>query len=425
MRAEAEARAQGWRRTFASLSIPQFRALWISMLFSFGAMHMSFTAQGYLTYQITDSAAALGLVGLGWGLPQLVFSLIGGVAADRINKRVVVVVSQCVMFVTVLITAVLIQAGVIELWMLFLMSLVTGTVFAFYIPSRQAWIPEMVGQDKLMNAVALNSSAFTAMSIIGPGIAGVLIAIPLIDVQGTYLLMAALYAITVFMLLRIPASTTPAVTSETPHPLRAMRDGLGYVRRHPVLPVLLLMGFVPIVLGMPYRQLFPVFAEDVYGVGPVGLGLMGVAAGIGALAGALGVASLRNGSKRSMIQLVGGLGFGVSLIIFALAPSLPIALVVLVVVGVTSNGYWALNSTMVLGNSAPEYYGRVQSIYMLSWSVQGFAALPEAALADVVGVQPLMAGIGVALVIALIAIAAFVPGHKTLREHDGVVTAPA
>jgi predicted MFS family arabinose efflux permease len=189
--------------------------------------------------------------------------------------------------------------------------------------------------------------------------------------------------------------------------------------------VLLLLGFVPIVLGMPYRQLFPVFAEDVYGVGSVGLGLMGVAAGIGALAGALGVASLQNGSKRTLIQLIGGLGFGISLVMFALAPGLPVALLVLIIVGVTSNGYWALNSTMVLGNSDPEYYGRVQSIYMLSWSVQGFAALPESALADVVGVQALMAYIGLALVVSLIAIATLVPGYKRLKARDGVIPAPA
>ncbi len=407
----------GWSRTFSSLSNRNFRLLWLSMIASFAGLHMSFTTQGYLTYQLTGTATSLGLVGLGFGLPQLAFSLIGGVAADRLHKRWLMIASHCAMAIGAITTAVLIQTGQIEVWQVFLLALVTGTVFAFNVPARQAWIPELVNQEQLMNAIALNSSAFTAMSIVGPGLAGALIAVPFIGLTGSYYLMAGCYLLVVLMLLRIPGGS-PATDREHAPPHQAMLDGLGYVRHHPILPFLIVIGFVPIVLGMPFRQFFPVFADEIYGVGSVGLGAMGMATGLGALVGSLWVASLASTSRRSLIQLCGGVGFGVTLVLFAVAPSFWPGIVALAFVGLMSNGYWALNSTMVLGNSNPVYYGRVQSVYMLSWSIQPFLGLPLGQLADLWGVQRTVAMTGVLVVLGVASAAAFLPGFRRLREQE-------
>ena len=408
---------EGWRRTFASLGNPDFRLLWSSMLFSFTGIQMSFTAQGFLTFDLTGTATSLGVVSLGWGIPLLVLSLVGGVAADRLHKRWLMVVCHSALAASSLVTAVLIQTGVIAVWQIFLLALVTGTVFAFNVPARQAWIPELVGEKNLMNAVALNSSAFTLTGIVGPAAAGSLIAVPFIGLTGVYYLMAGCFAMVVLVLLRIPGGA-PVASEGRPHPYRELLDGLSYIRRHRVLPILLLMGFVPIVLGMPYRTFFPVFQEEVYGVGSVGLGVMGAVMAVGALVGSLGVASLSNTSRRSLIQLAGGVGFGIALVFFAAAPTLPLGLVALVFVGLTANGFWALNNTMVLGSTDPKYYGRVMSVYMLSWSVMPFATLPESALADQFGVQTMVAGVGGLLVVALLAISLLVPGHRRLREDE-------
>lgn len=387
------------------------------MLFSFTAIQMSFVAQGFLTYDLTGSATSLGVVGLGWGLAQVAFTPFGGVAADRLHKRWVIIISHVVMLCSSLTTAVLIQTDVIAVWHIFLLALLGGTVFSFNIPSRQAWIPELVGEGELMNAVALNTSAFTATGIVGPAVAGILLGVPFIGLTGAYYLMAACFGATALVLLRIPGGA-PSAERAHAHPYRELVDGLSYVRNHNVLPILILMGFVPIVIGMPYRSFFPVYQEDVYGVSEVWLGVMGAMAAVGALIGSLGVASLRATAKRSAIQLVGGIGFGVMLVLFAAAPNLPLALLALLFVGLASNGYWALNNTMVLGNTAPKYYGRVMSVYMLSWSFSSFAALPEGRLADAVGVQTMTAGVGVLLVLALLAIVLFLPGHRRLREHE-------
>ncbi|MCH7837140.1 MAG: MFS transporter [Chloroflexi bacterium] len=400
-----------------SLTNPHFRLLWVSMLFSFTGLQMSFTAQGFLTYDLTGTATSLGVVSLGWGIPLLALSLVGGVAADRLHKRWLMMISHGAMAVSSLITAVLIQTDVIAVWHIFVLALVTGTVFAFNVPARQAWIPELVGRDQLMNAVALNSSAFTLTGIVGPAAAGGLIAVPFVGMAGVYYLMAACFAIVVLGLLPIPGGE-PVRGREHASPFREIVDGLNYIRRHPVLPTLLLMGFVPIVLAMPYRQFFPVFQEEVYGVGSIGLGVMGAFLAVGALVGSLGVASLTNTSRRSLIQLVGGLGFGVALVLFAAAPVLSLGLVALLFVGLTSNGYWALNNTMVLGSTDPKYYGRVMSVYMLSWSIMPFATMPESALADQFGVQKMVAGVGVLLVLLLLAIMLLVPGHRRLRDEE-------
>ena len=393
------------------------------MLFSFTAIQMSFIAQGYLTFQLANSATALGVVGLGWGISQLICTPLGGVAADRLDKRKLIVVSQAALCGTSLATAVLNQTGLIAVWQIFVMALIGGAVFAFNVPARQAWIPELVEREQLMNAVALNTSAFTFTGILGPSLFGALIALPLVGVTAAYYVMAGCFAVTVLLLLRIP-SKGPAIRGERQAPLRELLDGWSYVRRHQVLPFLLLIGFVPIVLGMPYGRFLPVFQERVYGVSDGWLGAMGAMVAVGALAGSLGVASLSGTSKRSLIQLVAAIAFGVALVLFAAAPTLPLGLIALLFVGFASNGFWALNNTLVLGNTDEEYYGRVMSVYMLNWSVVSFAALPESALIDVIGAQRVLGGVGVLLVVLVLATALLLPGQKRLREHEARALQP-
>ncbi len=153
-------------------------------------------------------------------------------------------------------------------------------------------------------------------------------------------------------------------------------------------------------------------------MGSLGLGMMGAAMAIGAVFGSLGVASMQNTSGRSVIQLVGGVGFGVSLIVFAAMPVLPLGLVALLFVDLMSNGYWALNNAMILGSTGPAYYGRVMSIYMLSRSIMPFVALPESALADRIGVQWMMGGVGGLLVLILLGIALLLLGYQRLRAAE-------
>jgi predicted MFS family arabinose efflux permease len=357
---------------------------------------------------------------MAWGVPQAVFSLVGGVVADRVHKRTIMIVSQTVVGLAMLTMAVLIHTGQIALWQILVVGLVQGTVFAFNVPARQAWIPEIVGRERLTNAIALHSAAFNAMSTAGPAMAGVLIAISFIGFSGAYYIIAGCFAVTVLLLLRMPPEGAEPREGRG-SAMAEMKEGVRYVRGHETLRSILVMGFVLIVLGMPYRTLLPVFADDIYGVGSVGLGALFTAIGLGAVVGSLGIAYLSDYPRKN--QLLVGLGtlFCVALALFAATSWFIVGLVALAFVGLLSMGYVSLNNTLVLSNADPAFYGRVQSVYMLSWSVQPFAALPVAAFADEIGAQTAVVVTASVTLGALWLTMLLLPGYRRLSERPAVV----
>ena len=416
-----EMAGRGWRRTFSALENPHYRMLWIGMLFSFMSMQMHLIARGLLAFRLEGTAASLGYVTIAWGIPLLFFSLFGGVVADRAEKRDMLIWSQATLGATVLVIAVLVHADVIDLWHLIAVGVVQGTVFAFNIPSRQALIPQLVGERDLLNAIALNSAAMNITRILGPALAGGMIALPFFGFRGAYYLMAFFYLIVILTLLRIPR-TGPALR-EKGSMLSQIAGGLRYIRGSRVLLALLALAFVPIVLGAPYFVLLPVFAEDVFDVGAAGLGVMGVAAGVGAVAGSLAIASLTGFPRRALIQLAAGAGFGIGLVFFGASGTFVLALLALALIGVTSQGYLSLNNTMVLSSTQPEFHGRVMSVYMMSWSVMPVAALPMAALADVIGVRATVAAAGALVAAVFVVAGALFPELRHLDETPaGAVT---
>jgi predicted MFS family arabinose efflux permease len=268
-------------------------------------------------------------------------------------------------------------------------------------PSRQAFIAQLVSRERLMNAVALNNAGMNFSRVIGPTLAGSLIALPNVGAGDVYLLMAGMYAFVVVSLLRIPQDGAP-VGARRPPPLRALGDGLSYIRTNPVVFTLLLLAFVPVLLGMPYQQLMPVFAEDVFGVGPSGLGLLLTVNGIGALIGSLTIASLTAFRRRGLLQMALGITFGLTVAIFAFGQSFELGLAMLFLVGMASSGFQSLNSTLVMSNTDPTYTGRVMSVYMLTFSAMPLGVVPFGALADRYG-APVTIGIGGLLLAAVIA----------------------
>ncbi|HWO93159.1 MAG TPA: MFS transporter [Dehalococcoidia bacterium] len=403
----------GWRRTFATLEIPEYRTLWWGMIASFVAMQMNIVARGYLAYDISGSAAALGLVSLAWGLPMLAFSLVGGAVADRMRKRDILIQSQVAMGVLALINAVLVHLGVIEIWHLVVLGLGQGTVFAFNMPARSAIIPEIVGHDRLQNAFALNNAGMNMSRIVGPAVAGGLISIPFFGMTGTFYLMAALYVVVLGSLLLLPKGKAPERVKAPM--LEDIAAGFIHIRRNEVLLMLMSMAFVPVLFGMPYQTLMPVFQKDVLHVGSLGLGLLLGATGVGALVGSLFVASLEDGRMRGQIQLVMGLSFGVSLVIFAAMQSFVLALIAIGLVGLVSSAYMSLNQTMIMSYTEEDYYGRVMSVYMMTFSLMPLSAMPMGLLADSVGAPLTVAGAAALIVLFMAGLAFLVPGYRRIQ----------
>lgn len=402
----------GWKRPFLALESSDFRHLWFGTLPGTLAMQMSMIARGYVAYDITRSAAAVGFVALASGVPMLVFSLFGGVVADRFPKRNVLLVTNVVQILYAAATAVLVLTGLVQIWHLVLLAAVSGLGIAFSMPSRHTYVAQIVPRERLVNAVALNMAGINFTRIAGPAIAGGLMTIAWIGPDGVFLLMTFMYSYVFLRLLSIRNRGEPVGDSHT-SALRSIAMGLSYVRGNAVVFTLLMLAFVPVLLGMPYQQLMPVFAEAVFDAGPAGLGLLMAASGVGALIGSLALASMTGFQRRGLLQMGLGMAFGLSLAAFAFSPSFIVAVGTLMVVGATSAGYQSLNNTLVLDNSDAAYRGRVMSIYMVTHAATPMAVVPIGFLSDAYG-APVTIGIAGLLLLAVIALVGLL--HPTYRH---------
>jgi MFS family permease len=404
-------------RLYPALAVRPYRLLWLGMLPGTLAWQMSVVATGYAALTVSGSAATLGLVSGAVGLPMLLLSLVGGVVADRLPRRIVLLMTQATLCVAAAVLTVLMAAGWLQVWHLIALGLVQGMAFSFNMPARQAYIAELVGQPLLRSAVALNNAGVNFCRIAGPALGGALLALPFVGIGGVFATMTLMYLVVIGTLLALPQSTAaaPAPPGAGTSGRDQLLEGLRYLRGSPALLALLGMAFITIFFGMPYQQLMPVFSERVFLVGAAGLGVLMAASGVGSLAGSLAVAGLAGARQPALLQLGLGIGFGLALVAFALAPVYPLAVALLVVVGFTSSAYTTLNSTLIMSNTEPRLYGRVMSVYLLTFAVMPLAAVPMGWLAEQVGGRATVAGSGTLVALAVLAIALGYPAYRRIR----------
>jgi MFS family permease len=394
-----------WAKTFAALRHRDFALMMAGTLPAMMAMQMGMVATGYLAYELTGSATALGLMGLAWGIPMLFLSLVGGVVADRVPRRTILLLTQVAIGVAACINAFLVNTGLLQLWHIYAVALLQGTAFAFNMPARQALAADVVGREDMANAMALFNANMNLTRVIGPAVAGMLIAAPAVGIGGVFLLMAGAYVLVLVMFWQIRGGRERAGQSRGSG-VEQLKAGLAYIGSNRPLVLLLTLGFLPMALGMPYQMLMPVFALGELRVGPQGLGLLNASAGVGALIGSLVLASLGNYPHKARLQTYTGIAFGLSLLGFAIAPTFGLALLILPVLGAASAAYMALNNTLVMEHTPREFYGRVMSVYMMTFSLMPLASVPAAALADGIGARPTLAAAG-ALLAYIVAVVAF------------------
>jgi MFS family permease len=398
----------------SALAIGGFRLLLAGSAASTTAYFASTVAAGYAAFQLTGAATMLGLMSFALGAPLLLFALVGGVVADRLPRQRVLLASQTLLGACALVIATLSFAGLLAPWHLVVVGLAQGTAFAFNVPSRQALVTDLVGPSRLRAAVALTTTATNACRILGPAFAGLFLSLPRVGVPGVFAAVAAMYVLGIGSVaaIRVPPS------SRGGHGGRAtayaqLIEGLAYIRSSPVLMALLALAVVPPFFGLPYQTLLPVFSETVFHAGATGLGMLTAATGVGALVGSVAVAALAGFSRPGVLQLGLGVGFGLALVAFGLAPSFPVAVGLLALAGFASAAYTALNNTLVMANSEPRLHGRVMSVYLLTLGVTPVAAFPMSWLADHVG-APLTVTLGGAIVAAVVAGVAI--GHPPYRR---------
>ncbi len=402
-------------RTFSSFRNPVYRLFYASMLGQMGAMNMEMMARGLLVYRLTGSAFALGLIALAQSVPMLLFSLFGGVLADRVQKKHVLMVGQGVSGVVVLGVAIALSTGFLRegyagaLWVLLGASVIKGTAQGLMMPSRQALLGEVVSEEQLMNAVALNNFGQNMFRLLAPALAGFLIAF--FGFASTYYTMTAMYAIAVFFVVLMPRTGTMSIRGRGA--LGEIKDGIRYVRHDALIGMILIVTLLTVLLSMPYMTLLPVFSEKVLDVGASGLGILISVSGVGALIGSIILASLPN-KRRGAMLMVGSLILGVALVGFAFSSSWYLSLALIVFVGLGQTARMTLSNTLLMYYVPDQYRGRVMSIYMMEFGLTSFSVFFAALVADAVGVQWSVGGLAMVLVILSIVVLLFVPRLRRL-----------
>lgn len=407
-------------RTFESLQEPDFRILWYGFIGSWVAMQMQQVARGYLAYELTGNALALGLVTMAMGLPRIVLSPIGGVLADRFTKRSVLLYTQAALGLIALFQALLLSFHLMTIEWLVVAGFLQGTAFSFNMPARQAYLPAVVGTgDKLANALALNNAGMNLTRVLGPAIAGVLIAVPFVNVPGIFYIIAVCYIWVWWSVYRVK---NPGRAEANRRSIgQSLGEGFEYVFKHPQLLALMSLGFVPLAIGMPYISLMPVIALHDLQVGSVGLGLLLSAGGIGSLCGTLGVAYYARYPRKAFLQQILGVVFGITLIGFGffawhgmILPALPC----LFVAGLSGDAYMALNSTLIMMSTDKSIYGRVMGVYMMAQSIRPMTVLPISAIADAIGTSLTVLGCGSVCAVFVFGVAALYPGYRDIGRAE-------
>lgn len=395
--------ASYFARHFYSLENASYRLLWAGTGFAFFGMQMQIVARGWLAYDLTGQNTALGAMMLAFGAPSLVFTLWGGVLADRLPRRRTLLISQGILCLNSAWVALMVSIGLIEFWMLLAASFTQGVGFAFMGPARQAFIGSLVGREAVGNAIVLQQLSMNGTRVVGPALAGVFISLWFIGVAGVYFMTAAGFLISILTVLRLPPGE-PEKRTETTSPLGDLVDGLRYVKSRPSVAILILTSFALTALAFPFQSFLPSLAEDIYQAGSQGLGILSAVQAVGAVFAVVLVASMADQASAWQRQLFLAIAFGGSVTLLGFASNFAAGLGAILLVGACSAGFQSLNNALSVSYSASRYHGRVQSLTMLSWSLFGIASMPIGVVADIIGIRETLmitGTIGVAAVLAL------------------------
>ena len=389
----------------------EFRFLWLGMVFLMMGMQMQMIVRGYLTYEITSSPFILGLVNAGFAIPMLTLALFGGAVADRMERKRLIQIGQCMAVVLALFIGVSIVTETVTWIHLFTVSVVQGAQFSFLMPARQALVPQLVGRSNLTNAMSLDAAAMSSTTLIAPAVAGVLYNI--IGPEGVYFLIAGCGIVAVIFTSVVNASGGSAKRPSVPM-RNDIVEGLKYVVHSPIVLILLAMALATSLLAMPFRMLMPIFVVDIYDRGPESLGLLVTIMGVGSLTGALFIASI-NRKRRGLLLLAGSFMSAIALLLVAAIPLYYVAAGFMILLGLGDAGRRTLLQSLIMEQADEAYRGRVMSVFMMSFGLMPLGVLPAGAMAEQFGGQTSVAVLGGLL---LLTTAAVLVTQRRLRKLD-------
>ncbi|MCH7740294.1 MAG: MFS transporter [Chloroflexi bacterium] len=397
-------------RTFESLAIRDFRLLWLGMLITMGGFQMQMIARGILVYNLTDNALLTAGVAMGFAPSLLVVSLFGGVLGDRVERRMLIQSAQAVNAAAAGFVVILLFTGSIHWTHLLGVSIVQGAMFALQMPARQAVIPALVGKERVGNAVALNAMAMSLMNVVAPGIGGIIYGMG--GPEAAYLTVTVIMIAGVLVTGMIP-KMYPTGNARNESVLANIAGGFSYLRRSSLLRVLLIYSVMLALLSMPFRMLIPVFAKDLYGLDPSGVGVLAMMVGVGGVGASLLAASLRQGQYRGMVLLSAGLISGVSILIISTLPFYAVGALVMIGVGFGETIRWGLGQALIMEETDDEYRSRIMSFMMMSFGLMPVAVLPLGFAIEQWGAETAAFGMSLILITASVL---FILGATQIRR---------
>jgi MFS family permease len=409
---------------FRALAHRNFRLFWTGAFLSNAGTWMQSVAQAWLVLQLTNSGTWLGVDNFMATVPGLLLTLVGGVIADFVDRKRLLIITQACAGASALVLAALVATGVVKVWMILALTFVTGCCWAISGPSYQAITVDLVEREDLANAIALNSSQFQLARVVGPLLAG--LTISALGLAGCFLANGLSYVAIVIALSYVRFGKAGGVVSPTAATgaARALTDrralwsdlveGFRYVRSRPRVRVILLCSGMVSLFGTPYIVLMPLFAKNVYGWGETGLSLMMGTAGAGALTGALALAYLGDFPRKGWLLLASVFVGGACIMGFAVAGRLAIALPLLFGVGYSMVSFFAVGNTLLQQLVTDEMRGRVMSMWLLTFiGTMPFGSFLSGTSADRFGPRPTLAVCGLVMLLFAIAVGALNP---RLRE---------
>jgi MFS family permease len=399
----------------AILRIGAFLVLYLNAAAVFLGVMAQAIARSWLAFELTGSNAALGGVLLAFGVALLVATPWGGVAADRLPKRLVLQVSVTLLAASSAWIGLAVVFDVIAYWMLLGAGVLQAVGFALFNPARMAFLTELVPRGSVPQAVSLLLVNAEVSRVVGPALAGVVIGAVAWGIEAVFLFSATLATVGVLLTVALPAGRRRGEASGR-SPLGELADGVRYVRRHPELSALVWCGIGVTMMGMPYLAFMPTISSDLFGLGSVGYGILSATSAVGGVTAGLLLGRRTSRVRQSRVLVASGAVFGIAVCALAIAPNAYVAVVVLLAVGAAMLAFQTTNQSQLIALSDMEYHGRVQGLIMLSFGAFGIAALPLGLLADVIGLRWTLVGMG-AGVIAVVALYAVVSRRRMAASH--------
>jgi predicted MFS family arabinose efflux permease len=402
--------------TASVLSIPEFRWLFFGNVAFFFAMQGQILTRTILAWDLTGLAQSLAYINLVVAVPMIFVSMIGGAITDRVERRRLVIIGQCLITANEIFILSLLVFGKLEFWHLLCTAFVAGCAFPFIMPARMAITVNVVGPARIQSAMAISSGAMNLSRVAGPAMAGIIIS--QFSVVAAYIVATILYASAVFCMLFVKRNTAVQPEGGKKPLLADIIYGFQYIKSNKPVLICLLFGLVPMFLAMPFQNLLVMLVEQNWQVGESGLGILMGAGGVGGVLGSIWIARRGDKTERLRLMILTAIGFALFLAVFTQTSNFYYALVPLILANLCASAFQTVNNATIQILVDDSVRGRMSSFMMMSFGLTPLGVFPMAIAADHFGAAYAILGACVALVVIT---AAFVGLSKTLRTIDGTV----